>query len=58
MQPEAVRMPKKSSEVEEDLAKMEKEICKESKEFSGEISLFKFPVTNYCVVKWICSQII
>uniref|UniRef100_A0A915MGT1 Nuclear receptor domain-containing protein n=1 Tax=Meloidogyne javanica TaxID=6303 RepID=A0A915MGT1_MELJA len=37
MQPEAVRMPKKSSEVEEDLAKMEKEICKESKEFSGEI---------------------
>ncbi|CAK5010137.1 unnamed protein product [Meloidogyne enterolobii] len=34
MQPEAVRMPKKSSEVEEDLAKMEKEICKESKEFS------------------------
>uniref|UniRef100_A0A1I8BUW0 NR LBD domain-containing protein n=1 Tax=Meloidogyne hapla TaxID=6305 RepID=A0A1I8BUW0_MELHA len=37
MQPEAVRIPKKSSEVEEELAKMEKEICKESREFSGGI---------------------
>ena len=51
MQPEAVRMPKKTCDVDEDLTKMEKEICKESSEFSGRVSLFSMWVWALgCVV--------